>query len=87
MIEKEESVKAVQREIDERLQGKVRILVCDSSALDVMEGISTHPLARKFITIWKQKEPRNGNEHDRRVWWHTLQEGLQAIKEVMEARS
>ncbi len=69
----------------ENLEKRLRRIECDYN-LSVLEGVSLHPMAKKFLELWESKKPSGtGDEYE--VWMRAREMGLMKIKEVMEARS
>jgi DNA repair exonuclease SbcCD nuclease subunit len=52
--------------------------------LSVLEGISTHPVAKKFLQLLEEKRPAAESDQYR-IWKRAREMGLLKIKEILEA--
>lgn len=72
----------IQRFIDE-IQKNVRMVEFEEH-LDVVSGIASQPLAKKFLERWSEKRP---NEQDKIEIWNRAREiGLMKIRDILEAQ-
>ena len=69
----------------ENLESRVRRVECRFD-LSILEGISLHPMAKKFLDVWESRKPDgDGDEYQAWIWAREM--GLLKIKSVLEARS
>lgn len=77
----------IARNLEERLRAEydpaVRRLEIDREEVTVLSGISSEPVARKFIDAWESKNPALDSD-ELQSWLLARQIGLQTLKKHME---
>lgn len=86
LVEEENVVASLEAELQKEHGDKVRKLEIVRDEVSVLPGISSQPLASRFIALWEPKEPELGQELKRRVWLRARELALAEIKRVIEAR-
>jgi exonuclease SbcD len=86
LVENEQAVLKLEEELKKKYSARVRRIEIDRDSIMILTGISSQPMAKKFIKLWEQKKPKNNNEEDINTWLKAREVGLAKIKEVMEAR-
>jgi exonuclease SbcD len=86
LVEEEGVVASLETEIQKRYRDRVRRLEIDREEVSVLPGIASQPLARRFLTLWEQKEPEPAQESERRIWLRARELALAEMKRVLEAR-
>lgn len=84
VIEDERVLAASEAELKRRFGSKVRRLELTREEVITLEGISTQPMAKRFLELWREREPKG--EEERRVWLKARELALRKIKELLEAR-
>jgi len=85
IVEDQNTVAQSEELLREEFQPRVRQFDIDHPHLGSVAGIASHPLAKQFLTIWKEKEPAQGQ--DQKVWLKARELGLMAIKEELDKRN
>ena len=76
-----DSVRKLISEMEERVRR-----VAHETELSVLEGVSGHPVAKKFLQLLEERKPvKDGEEYP--VWKRAREMGLLKIKETVEAGS
>ncbi|HUV06610.1 MAG TPA: DNA repair exonuclease [Spirochaetia bacterium] len=86
LVENEKSVSELDRTFRRRFEKRVRKLDIERDSVTVLPGISSQPLAKKFLTLWKSLEPDSHQGHDSLVWHRVRELALAEIKETLESR-
>jgi len=86
LVEEENVVASLEEELRKEHGDKVRKLEIVRDKVSVLPGISSQPIAGRFLALWEQKEPEPGQELKRRVWLRARELALAEIKRVIEAR-
>ena len=84
VIEDERVLAASEAELKRRHGGRVRRLEVTREGVLTLEGIATQPVAKRFLELWKAREP--AGEEERRVWLKARELALVKVKELLEAR-
>jgi DNA repair exonuclease SbcCD nuclease subunit len=84
LVEDEHVAADLAAAIERRWSPRVRKLEIEREQVAALPGIASHPLAKRFLAAWTEREPHDDTE--RRIWLRARQLGLQAIKETLEAR-
>ncbi len=85
LVENEgDALRSVERLVAE-MKKRVRLVTHETDLL-VIEGISAHPAAKKFLRLLENRKPEEtGAEYP--VWKRAREMGLLKIKEIIEAGS
>ena len=95
LVEDERLVNDIIGKIELRYADRVRRLEIRRDDVDVLPGISSEPLARKFLELWAKREPviqdgQNYDEkkhaHERAVWFRARELALLEIKRLLDSR-
>jgi predicted phosphodiesterase len=81
VVEDEVSVTGALRELREGLEKKFRRVTQSTENLSVLQGISSHPLARRFLEKWERDAGRYRDFGG--AYGLARLKGLQAIKEIL----
>jgi len=84
VIEDERVLAASEAELKRRHGGRVRRLQINREGVLTLEGIATQPVAKRFLELWKAREP--SSEEERVVWLKARELALLKVKELLEAR-
>ncbi len=84
VIEDERVLAASEAELKRRHGGRVRRLEVTREGVLTLEGIATQPVAKRFLELWKGREPSGSEE--RSVWLKARELALVKIKVLLEAR-
>ena len=82
VVEEEPPVLAALEKLKTDLMKKCR-RVTSTESLTILSGISTHPLARRFLRAWEEAAPEYKNEEPG-VYEQARLKGLLALKDVLE---
>lgn len=85
VVEEEPSVMNALEKLNAELEKKYRRVSCSTEKLSVLAGVSTHPLAIRFLNAWKNASNSYAKEDDG-VYEMARMQGLLSIKEILEAR-
>jgi DNA repair exonuclease SbcCD nuclease subunit len=85
VVEDENSARGAAREIADSYGRRVRRLDIDRDAVVGLAGIASQPLAKRFLEIWKTREPPGDDR--RRIWMRSREMALTAIKTILEVRA
>jgi len=85
IVDDEQVLSAHIQELEKDLRSRVRVLEIERDSVSVLEGISSQPLARKFLEQWEMKRPVNPDHYSMRVWEKSREVGLMKLKEALEA--
>jgi DNA repair exonuclease SbcCD nuclease subunit len=86
VVEEEKSVGEALRNLARDLEGACRRVTIDTGELEVLAGVSTHPLALRFVQAWEAMAARYDNPDDAMVYRLARQRGLLALKEMIEGK-
>jgi DNA repair exonuclease SbcCD nuclease subunit len=84
VVEDEVPVLTALKEMRAELEKRFRRVTASSEKLSVLQGISSHPLARRFLEKW-EKEAENYRDAGEAYSLARLK-GLQVIKKILEGR-
>ena len=84
-VEDEASVAQTLEKLKQDLQKKCRKLTSDTDNLSVLAGVSTHPLALRFLQEWEKALIKYGNE-EAGVYELARLKGLGVLKDILESR-
>ncbi len=84
IVEDQGLVVQAEEALRKQYKSRVRKFNIDHPGLSIAAGIAAHPLAEKFLEIWKGKEPVDPK--GREIWLKARELGLIAIKEELESR-
>jgi len=84
-VEDEVSVTQALEELKHDLQKKCRKLTSDNDNLSVLTGVSTHPLALRFLQEWEKAAGNYINE-EAGVYELARLKGLSVLKDILESR-
>jgi len=85
VVDDENAVAKLDSSIKSRFEKKVRALTVNRDAVFAVTGIAEHPIAKKFIEIWKAGKPGSADAEGTKAWLKARQIGLTEIKNAMEA--
>jgi DNA repair exonuclease SbcCD nuclease subunit len=85
LVEDEHAVARHVELLESRFAGALRRLTVDRDGVTVLPGIASDPLARRFLSLWQEREP--DNEADRPAWLRARVLALTEIRGILEARS
>ena len=85
VVDDENAVAKLDSSIKSRFEKKVRELTVNRDAVFAVTGIAEHPIAKKFIEIWKAGKPGSEDAEGTKAWLKARQIGLTEIKNAMEA--
>ena len=86
VVENENIAAALEKKLAAGYGGTVRRLDIDRDGVTGLAGIASQPLARRFLEIWREKEPAVDEPDRRRAWRRSREMALGAIKSILEAR-
>ncbi len=86
LVEEESVVASLEAELRKQHGDKVRKLEIVRDDVSVLPGISSQPLASRFLALWDLKEPQPEQQVERRIWLRARELALAEIKRVLEAR-
>jgi DNA repair exonuclease SbcCD nuclease subunit len=86
LVEDENAAADLERSIRKQYEGRVRRLDVDRAGVQVLRGISSQPIARKFLDDWRGAEPSGDDATARKVWLRAREMGLGVIRQIVEAR-
>lgn len=86
LVEEENVVASLEAALQKKHGDKVRKLEIVRDEVSVLPGISSQPLASRFLALWELREPEPGQELKMRVWLRAREMALAEIKSVLEAR-
>jgi hypothetical protein len=84
VVEDEPAVSSALEKLKAALEKKFRKVTASSEKLSVLQGISTHPLASRFLEKWEKEAEHYKDSGDAYVLARL--KGLQVIKEILEKR-
>ncbi|MDR1625279.1 MAG: metallophosphoesterase [Spirochaetia bacterium] len=84
VVEDEVPVMDALREMQAGLKKKFRRVTQSAENLSVLQGISSHPLARRFLEKWEKDAGRYSASGD--AYFLARLKGLAAIKEILEGK-
>jgi DNA repair exonuclease SbcCD nuclease subunit len=73
------------KKFEEDFSSQVRILNIEKN-VSVLSGIASQPIAKKYLEIWKSKEPDKKDEESFLIWQKSRESGLLKIKKYLEVR-
>lgn len=82
VVEDENALPAAVEALRGRYAGMVRRFEIDTKGCEAMPGISSQPLAKRFLEVWQAAEPQDAAE--RPAWLRSRQLGLLAIKQELK---
>ncbi|MCL1818138.1 MAG: metallophosphoesterase [Spirochaetaceae bacterium] len=85
VVEEEISVLAALEKLAAELKKTCRRVSSHTGKLSVLAGVSTHPLALRFLRAWEEAAPRYAEEEPG-VYELARLRGLLALKEILETR-
>ena len=85
LVEDESSVAQALEKIKTGLEKKCRKLSLHTDKLSVLAGVSTHPLALRFLRGWEEASARYAEE-EAGVYELARLKGLGILKEILESR-
>ena len=85
VVDDENAVAKLDSSIKSRFEKKVRALTVNRDAVFAVTGIAEHPIAKKFIEIWRAGKPGPADAEGIKAWLKARQIGLTEIKNAMEA--
>jgi len=85
VVENQSSISSLERELRKSYEDKVRRLEIEREDIISREGISKHPLAVKFLQLWKEAEPEPEDGEAFKAWLRARSLGLKKIKERIES--
>ncbi|MCX7787976.1 MAG: DNA repair exonuclease [Spirochaetes bacterium] len=68
-----------------QLEKRVRKVTVDSTRLEWIEGLSNHPLAQRFLSLWEDRY-RSAEGEEKEILRYARLHGLRAIQEIRGAR-
>jgi DNA repair exonuclease SbcCD nuclease subunit len=86
IVEDENTVKRAADSLADALRPRVRVLNVIRDGVSVLEGISSEPIARKFLELCERARPA-ADAPDFPVWRKTREIGLLKIKKVLGERA
>jgi DNA repair exonuclease SbcCD nuclease subunit len=87
VVDDENAVKAACERFEAATAATVRRLVIKRDELTVLSGISSQPLARRFLDLWRDGAPETGTgstERARQVWLRARELALGELKKLLE---
>jgi exonuclease SbcD len=85
VVDDENEIAKLYSSIESRFEKKVRELTVKRDDVFAVTGIAEHPIAKKFIEIWKTGRPDFADAEGIKAWLKARQIGLTEIKNAMEA--
>ena len=85
VVDDENAVAKLDSSIKSRFEKKVRELTVNRDDVLAVTGIAEHPIAKKFIEIWRAGKPGPADAEGIKAWLKARQIGLTEIKNAMEA--
>jgi len=85
VVDDENAVAKLDSSIKSRFEKKIRELTVNRDDVFAVTGIAEHPIAKKFIEIWKAAKPVLEDTEGIKAWLKARQIGLTKIKNAMEA--
>ena len=86
LVEDESAVVRLEAAIRARYQGKVRRLEVMRDGVSALPGISSHPIAQRFLEKWLERMPDPGHA-EYPVWLRARELALGALKTSLEKRA
>jgi DNA repair exonuclease SbcCD nuclease subunit len=86
VVEEEKSAGDAVRDLAKELEKSYRRVTVDTKDLEVLAGVSTHPLALRFVRSWEAIASRYDNPEDALSYRLARQRGLLALKDIIEAK-
>ncbi len=86
VINDEHAARGLERALEATYGGRVRRIELDRERVLAFDGISSEPIARKFIELWAAEEPAT-NGAEREIWLKAREIGLLKIKDALERRA
>ncbi len=83
IVEDERTARKNIKELLEKMQKKVRIVESEEH-IEVVSGIASQPLAKKFLERWLEKKPDDSQKEE--AWRRAREIGLMKIRQIIEAR-
>lgn len=84
VVDNENEAAKLESLIESKFGTILRVLSINRENVFAVDGISSHPIAKKFIELWKQAKPDEKDKDATKAWLKARQMGLTAIKTAME---
>jgi len=84
VVDDENDVAKLESLIKAKFGLKLRELSINRDNVFAVDGISAHPIAKKFIELWKEAKPDEKDPDATKAWLKARQLGLTEIKNAME---
>lgn len=86
IVEDENRVAGLATSLETTYGPRVRSFKVKRDSVEVMAGIASQPIAKKFLELWEEKKPAS-NEGDIKVWMRARELALKAIRAEMQGGS